>query len=361
MCLHIFSPGKRLELDYVAESITLEKGGSEETIEMLLSNHSGEDIDRIHLVYPRALPNFPDQPEGDQRIFQDLTSTWLDINSPYNRLYRSIGDLRIEHLEVSGFAVTASIRDLHSLAVVHPYRGWIRGHLKLTRYQPAQSLPLNDEEWAVLSRLGWAVITIHFESVIPPTEARWLRVFARGGRRPQNIHSFIEYWYRKLCGLLVDTFKIEGPIDLKERIVAYLRAADQFAPSALDYHMKATLPVVVEKVLTRGIEVANTETVVQDWRINIFWNRYRRIADPVPSGDIVASGPGHTVLLMDRKSVKCYQFKAGMRNKVATSLGRFVINISAEDIPLVVPALGWIGILLAIVGIVLAIISLMRH
>jgi hypothetical protein len=259
VCLHIFSPGKRLELDYVAESNTLVRGATEDLIELLVTNHSSEDIDRIHVVYPHALPDFSSRPASDDRTFEDLTATWLDPIDRRNRFYQSIGKLQVENPFGDEYLVSLSIRDLQSPAVTNPYKGSIRGDIELTRYHPANGLPLNDDEWAVLSSLDLAIITIHFRSSIRPNEARWLRILGRGGRLPQNSHPFLEYWYRKLCGLLVDTFKIEGPFDVKDYVIAHMRAADQYRPNALSDRMKVTLVSVVQKVLNQGMEAAGTE------------------------------------------------------------------------------------------------------
>jgi hypothetical protein len=360
VCLHIFSPGKRLELDYVAESIVFRRGGSEETIEMLVTNHSTEGIDRIHVVYPRALPRFPKDERGrNGRTFQDWTATWLDPNASPNLFYQSTGTMRVDNPSDDGYELKVSIEDPQNPSVQYPYAGWIRGNLKLTRYQ-LDDEPLNDQEWAILSRLGWAVITIHFESVIKPSEARWLRVFARGGPRAQNTHPFLEYWYRKLCGLLIDTFKIEGPVDLKERIILYLRAAAPIHLEGLDRKTQLVLPIVVEKVLRMGLQAPSTDTVVQDWRLFIFWRGYRRVNDPVPSGDIVAI-TGSQVTLMDFTRIKCYQFRAGVRSKQLTSQGRFLVSVSAEDIPVLVPALAWISVVISIFSAILAIMALIGH
>jgi len=255
------------------------------------------------------------------------------------------------------YEVEVRIRDSKETSHIVPYQGVVKGKQKLTRFEGKAGGALSDDEWRVLNVLGWAVITIHFDSPIEPNEPRWLRLLGRGGRLAQNKVSFLEHLYLKSTGMLVDRFDIVGPIDVKDRIVTHLRTAGQF-PASIP--LSRALSASTEKLLTEGIEAPMTETLVKDWRINIFWRGYRHISDPVLSGDVVA-GPGENwIQFGDGKTVRCFQYRAGVRSDVSTNSGRFVVSVRALDVPLLIPMLPWIGVALALLGIVLAIIPLRK-
>lgn len=357
VCIHIFSPGKRLELDYVAESKTLDRGEAEDIIELLITNHSPsrEDINRIHIVYPHGLPAFPKTAPRDQRTFEDITPTWIEPESNHNRMYRSNGGPRVTPNPGGGYLVSASIRDPKNPTQVISYDGVVRGDVELTRFQPENAAILNDEEWEVLSLLEWSIFTLHLQAPLHYEEARWLRVLGRGGTEPKNRRGVLKNWYYLLTDQLVDTFKIEGPLDVRDKLAADLRSVDEFYPNLLSNRMKLKLSDVIDKTLINGIEARGTETVIPDWRINILWNGYTRVPGPVASGDVTAAGVERLVVHSDGTKAPCHQFKAGAKNiNPPTAGGKFVIDITAICSPF--PGL---ALSLAIISLILTLLDLL--
>lgn len=357
VCIHIFSPGKRLELDYVAESKTLDRGEAEDIIELLITNHSPsrEDINRIHIVYPHGLPAFPKPAPRDRRTFEDITPTWIEPESNYNRMYRSNGGPRVTPNPGGGYLVSASIRDPKNPTQVISYDGVVRGDVELTRFQPENAASLNDEEWEVLSLLEWSIFTLHLQAPLHYEEARWLRVLGRGGTEPKNRRGVLKNWYYLLTDQLVDTFKIEGPLDVRDKLAADLRSVDEFYPNLLSNRMKLKLSDVIDKTLINGIEARGTETVIPDWRINILWNGYTRVPGPVASGDVTAAGVERLVVHSDGTKAPCHQFKAGAKNiNPPTAGGKFVIDITAICSPF--PGL---ALSLAIISLILTLLDLL--
>src|ERR1041384_8026716 len=88
MCMFLFSPRAELHLDYVAEAINLENGRTIDLTDILLTCHSREPVDRIHIIYPHAVPVGKHGKKAKPQ-FEDLTKTWMDHESPYNRYYRT--------------------------------------------------------------------------------------------------------------------------------------------------------------------------------------------------------------------------------------------------------------------------------
>lgn len=368
VCLYIFSPGATLELEYVAETKTLEAGGSNDLFDILVTNKAtkgpnGEHIpaptiDRIHVVYPHPL-RFPRVVSAEQRDalpFKDRTFTWLNKDAIENRLYRSNDGPATAQDPDGGLLVKTSIRDPSDLKTVLQYKGFVRGTVTLTRFHPQGSDPLNDEEWGVLTLLGWSVITLHFTSPIHSEEARWLRVSGYGGIELHNSRSAWSSWYHRWADQVEDSFKVYGPLDIRDKFTLDLLSADEFHPGVIDNEKKLTLSDVSTKVIQHGLGSVGTITNVRDWRINVFWNDYTSVPSPIASGDIITDSIEHIIYHSDGTSAPCHQFKGGDKNKEPTAGGKFGITIVAVDsapVPLVV-----LGVLLSVVSLVVSVLAL---
>lgn len=125
MCLHFFAPGRELHIDYASESVSLIKGGNEFVLDVLLTNHSANEIDRIHIVYPHGI-SYSGEPRGASvpSYLEDITSTWLEKESPYNRFYATDQiPFDIEEAPGGTLRITLSITDPKNIAKKLPYVG----------------------------------------------------------------------------------------------------------------------------------------------------------------------------------------------------------------------------------------------
>jgi hypothetical protein len=88
MCICVFSPGRTLQVDYAAESIRLSKGGRIDVLDILVTNHSQDPVDRVHIIYPQPL--LGTERQGPPSI-SDITNTFLENQSEFNDFYKSDG------------------------------------------------------------------------------------------------------------------------------------------------------------------------------------------------------------------------------------------------------------------------------
>jgi hypothetical protein len=284
----------------------------------------------------------------------DQTNTWCVKDHTYNRFYDNI---MLEEIDDS-LRITVRIAD--PTHTVQPYQGWYRGRQVFTPYQVTPNDRLNPTEWQLLSHLNWAVGTLTFSRAIVANEARWLRLVGYSGCLAHNRRGPVDHWARKLGGILVDNFEIAGPRDVRYRLLRDLRRGFEQQPPHPEL-TNATVLALREALLTNGIERPGTETVIEDWRINLFEKRYRQLEQPDFEGDIVPSAPLRQVVALERggRPLEVFQWKAGRKNvprQVAD--GMFQVRLAAHDIPLITVISGPVGLILSVLGIVLALVSL---
>jgi len=353
MCLYLFAPKKKIEIEFAAESVNLLDGGSEAIFDILVRNHSKSLLDRIHIVYPHPIPStrYDRSP-----YFQDITATWLIKDSNYNRFYQS----EERHLEISsreGFdVVTVDAPDPQNVLEQLPYSGLISGKHYLTPFELAEGQMLTTDQWKILSELGWSVWTVKFEIPIEADSSRWLRFRAWSGINRRNDLPRLERLLKKHGGVLVDYYEITGPIDMRYRMVSALMTAQTVLGSSQGYeHLRLELHTL-HQLLLMPIVDDHTNTVISDWRLNVFAPHYHYIDNLTAEGDITACGPGKNQLRdSSGRSVTCYQWKAGVRNIDPQSHGgRFQIFMHAHDVPNFTIALPWISLMIGFLGLIIS-------
>lgn len=342
MCLHVFSPGRRIHIDYAAESIVLSGGGSQDIFDLLITNHSDEVSERVHFIYPHGIP----LPSAGAPSFADLTESWLQEESPYNRFYDH--DPKLDRKEGTGYTeLKLTMTDPRDITQPLGYRGFIRGRQALSAFAVTDKEPLTTDEWRILGALGWSAFTLTFDDPLIPREARWLRLEGRTGLIPGNRYHWLEYWLRKLGRLLTHTFEIAGPVDVCHRVISWLQAGAAYSgKTRAEQFSILTLHSLQEKLLVRALLAPGTETFVRDWRINAFPRSYRHCDEPTYWGDVRPCG-GLLNQICDRsgKSEDCYQWKAGERNVPSqTDRGTFGARIRAHDIPAIVLMAPWLAL-----------------
>ena len=349
MCVYLYSPGRKLQIDYAAESVSLVNGASNSLFDLLVTNHSAEAIDRIHIVYPhsRRSTGLMDRSRGTN--LEDITGTWLQRSSDYNRFYQE-DELRRKRFPERTL-VAIKIPDPANIAKDLSYEGYVSGPQYLTSFEDEEGGRLEEHEAKILSALGWSVFTLRFDNPIEPNQPRWLRLSGRSGVILRNRRLLVDHWIRKMLGMLTHYFEIAGPNDLRHRIISALRAAGatQQSTLAMEFSMQR-LDSLERKLLSSGIEKPGTETVINDWRLNVFKRKYRRIDEPNASGDIKRLGPGYNPIRSRSGEVQmCYQWKAGDQNiKPRDNDGHFVVRLTAYDIPGLVIILPWVSLFLSL-------------
>jgi hypothetical protein len=161
----------------------------------------------------------------------------------------------------------------------------------------------------------------------------------------------IEYWPKKLCGLVCHTFEIAGPRDVRHRIISALQAAGTVSQGNASYgDYREELLDLQQKLLRQGIEAPDTITDVKDWRINVFTDYYRKVDEPTFWGDIKpAGGLSNPLMDKDHNVDKVLQWKGGDAFVPPQHKGFFGARIRCHDIPLITPVLPWIALGLVLV------------
>jgi len=237
------------------------------------------------------------------------------------------------------------------------YQGKIRGPQKICPYEASDGEQLDEDEWNILSDLGWSVFSILFSAPIAPQEARWLRLRGKTGVHPGNCSFFLERWVRTLCREMTDTYEIAGPIDVRHRIIEWLKPGGTYtqgklSAKALSFSL-LKLQSLQDKLLNKGMSAPNTETIIRDWRINVFGPTYRRSDTPIAWGDIQPCGGLYNrISARTGKVEECFQWKAGQVNvKPQIAGGMFGARIVAHKIPWFVLLVPWIALFLSLISL----------
>jgi len=355
--MHLFCPGRKLQIDYASESITLVGNGSEDRLDILVTNHSTSPVDRIHVLYPHPVPT-------KWGLFSevggllDATETWVNPTLHINRFFRE-GEL-LTHLEPNAGEFTEpsgrnAISQYFAVLLCNPfkvhekiaYRGWILPGSYITTFQLTdERSKLTKSEWKLLRKLGWSIFTVHFAHPILPQEPRWMRLRGINGMVKNSAILPLERSLRKMIGIHSDTHEIAGPIDLVYRLDEHLSTA-AFVTGVTQYSL---LPLKVadlhDRVIKRGIKAENTETVYKDYRINIFPKNHRIVHEPSFWGDILPVGALINSLKTNSGGAEtAIQWKAGLGNiESFSNNGMFYTRIRTSDIPTVIYALPWLAL-----------------
>lgn len=348
MCIHLFAPGTKLQIDYAAESLVVSSGACSGVFDILVTNHSATAVDRIHIVYPHATPA-DNIGTGESASFRDLTDTWLDSRSPLNQYYQTPStQLAIKHVDGDAELTVRSVNP-NDLRTWLDYSGHITGPHSLLPYELCDGDQLDQDEWKILNMLGWSVITLKFQSPMLPSTPRWLRLAGRSGVMPQNRRPRLDRWIKVACGILADTFEIIGPLDVEYRIVSFLRAASTWnGDTPVVRYSSLKLQSLQEKLINRGIGAPGTETIIQDWRLNVFGRNYRYIDEPIAWGDLRPCGNLYNALPpnVQGQTESAFQWKGGTRNVPEPGFGGFFsARLRAHVVPSWVLFVPWIGLL----------------
>jgi hypothetical protein len=91
MCFHVFSSHSNLTIEFLSETILLDKfGGSGITVDLLVRNDGPKNIGKILIAYPNNfmyLPHGKEKKIVQQGTIADLSWTFSKKDDPHNRYY----------------------------------------------------------------------------------------------------------------------------------------------------------------------------------------------------------------------------------------------------------------------------------
>lgn len=362
MCLYVFTPGKELQVTFASETIVLVEGGSQVVLDLFVTNLSDDFLNCLHIVYPRGIQL--NRRSKTNPTIRDITYTWLIEKSLYNRFYYTGGWFLKRKSGVGLCEITIGMPSLKEHTKFKTYEGVIRGDQKLGLFEFTTSQLFTDNVWEYLANLeppGWSVFTIKFKKGIEPRETRVLRLEVIAEIFPNNQYSVVEHRIRKILGLLSHRFAIEGPENVRFHFINSLKSPSTMDEASPYSSLILELQSFQSKMITGGLEAPGTNTIINDWRLNVLAWKYRRIDEPIYEGDIQVVGNLYNKL-DDPPSFRpqmVFQWKAGKYNvEQPKNQGFFIVRICAHDIPLITILLPWISLGVGILSILLFLLSL---
>lgn len=366
MCVYLFAPRKKLQVDYASETITLFKdGNSTHCLDLLVTNKSPGSIDEIYAVFPHSIPakkiNTTEEYELDG-TFAEETFSFAQSHHKNNVLYK-IGGRSITAGRSRGGVqpLTVSLPNPLNPAQNIEYIGDFRGNAVITPW------PLDELRWEVLTMHGFSIFKIGYpEAPLEQDKPRWIRISARGKTPWINRMPRIERLVRIIASRLFYQFEINGPTDVRLRLIEVLQSAQVEQVNSQDSAESAAIGaalISLENALERELDMScsnGTEVDFPNWHLHIFPGTVGRLTRVTSIGDVFPAGPSPNLVMLSSGRNYVYEWKGGAFNcpqrggqPVMQRDGGFSISLEAKPWSGIVILVPYISLTLAIIGLAL--------
>lgn len=318
MCFFIYAPKSTIELEYVNEHIKiLPNGSSQIQAEIFLKNCSNAPINKVMILYPNRFIKKWRQDEflysdPSQDRIKDLTPDFKRPNDKCNNHYN-----KVPNKFINWNSPTVSIKEPDPLKIdeFNPpnlvHEGIVSDDNKIEVFEDDV---FDYNETKIIDECRFAHITINCIPPITPSTTYAFKIFFN-----PMISTIIDYrGYKNLLDRIKVKplyYRINSPIDVVQSFKTGLSAFSDSIPQRPHFDKKIyeqAIKSIKEKVITNGIEAADTETLITDWRISI---SFADGVDPVEiseSGQIFRLRPFPDLFVSDEnKAVKIYQYYTG--------------------------------------------------
>ncbi len=257
-------------------------------------------------------------------------------------------------IENDKMSITIKQPNPNSPAELIPYAGYIAGinHIELRG-------DLTRNSWKILTELGFSLYTCTLATPMLHNEARWFRWYVHPYKVSLSRRSSIMWLTDWLLNRLTSLYQILGPGKVKHQLLTSLATYVEQAVlegTAVEYSTAAEAQSLLRTIRS---ELNDSEVNIRDWRLHLFPGIFRDLDRVITDGDLRVCGslPNYIVDPLDRfPSELCYQWKAGEEyicSKTRLDPASFDINFSATMPNRFVRIIPWIGLFLALLGIVL--------
>ena len=346
MCFYIWASGTALEVSFAAEAIYLRANASYELrVDLLVKNCGADQVDRLHLIYPRSF-NLSSLPfdEGLRAGFADETVSLGDRSSPSNRFFDPVYNVQRDGEDTQTTELTFSFLEPDASGKVKPqtivYSGSLRGDSQLV----AQNL--SPEENAVLAADGvdCSLLEYCLEAAIAPGESRWLRFRGKVRRVTDAGYSTrLTNALNLVVGRRESHYTIRGPIAVRDIL---LQKLEGFIRTTDDRIAKATAEALLGALLA---DLQSASTLHKDWRIHIFPGRFRSLSSMVWQGNVTAP-------LRDSvaEGIELYSSKTGSHHALYGQVpGDFIVAFKVQQPAFFLKGLAIIAVVLGLAALVL--------
>lgn len=353
MCIHLFSPGIELHVDFASETVVFEGGRRRSVFDLLLTNHSRLPIRQLHVILPHVISLHD---KKGQSYFREVTSSLARPEDPLNRFYVGPVSLAVSEHPLG-----------HQITLTRPapdgdkrYVGLaLRDQTSIFPFRLNSGYSMTEIGWALLSQpeIGFSPLTVELTVPMESGIARWFRFEAATQLEPQNRYSSFERFLRRYAGILRDRFDIAGPENVRRRTTSTL---GEMRPPEGPPVLESELRTLKAALFDGALKATGTRTVVQEWHLNAFFRGYRMVEEPTYRGSLLPVG-GLLNHLAASSSLglgieEVYQWVGGRRIGQNDD-GLFDVRFFAHDIPVFALVSPYVALIVGLVGILLALLK----
>jgi len=346
-CVFVFARNRKVQLEYVAESILLAPDGRiESSTDLLVTNKSPQPITKLELLYPHAYPviNQDGRPTMLGEL-DDATHLFLRPRDSLNALYNLAGNrMSVESDGDPDPILRVYQPDPSCPSRMLDYQGRVVVPAGLTTAE------LSPMQFSILEALGWSIFEWDLRKPLECNDRRWLRLHTRPLASAVNRRTAWRRFLRMISGRLRYSYEIFSPADVLYRFDVALSSLVHILEPR-DY-IQAKLLRAATGLRQEWIEPAlaeGTETHICDWRIHVFPRRLGRLAHADRAGDVVQAGGIPNFVRIGPREVIVYEWKAGKVNvPEQRHNGKFTISIEASYDPAYLAWLRWIPLPIAV-------------
>jgi hypothetical protein len=374
MCVHVYSPGKTIQLDYVVEQIFLKRRGTAEILlDVLITNKSEEVIDKVFILFPHrmykiSIKNKSDIVRSSTGKCEDITESYLDHNSIFNTIYKLPGSEIIHSADENKMSLNIKIPNPSNPVDELIYEGEIVGVSELQNYDFKESM-----HEKILNDLNLSILINEFKTPLLKNRPRWVRWRITADQFSKDQLTGFQFVIRSLFDEIKLRYDIIGPFDVKARFIKKIGCFQKICSYDENPKRKKIAMFVsqlMQEISKPGFDNDNTVTLYPDWRITLFSNKFE-LDNIFKEGDIQVSGTSpspnyieNDLIYSKRKRRKHYyrgdtffQWKSGERNiGIQNYNGEFSIGFVAKHISTFKRLLPMIALLVSLLGITLTII-----
>ncbi|MBI5694409.1 MAG: hypothetical protein HZC51_01545 [Nitrospirae bacterium] len=385
MCFYVYAQNTTIKLDYVSETITLNKDGSSDVeIDLLVTNKSDAPVDCLSIIYPnkfarvRHVVNDNNEKSIDtvrDGIIEDKSHIIPLTTHRENRSYRLPGSKILEEAPDDTVAYFEVPEGATPICVVQAdpnnpmrsikYYGVLHGGSEL-------DIDMDNYdcyEWKALLWLNNSALKCKLEKPLMKNIPRWFRWHFKARRSILNVPSVfsVSYIVKKYTNLFPYNYEICGPFDVIHRLrsglnAALMRLEEDSELSGADFNLINGKMIATKSLIEKifgGDDTAESlsSTIITEWRTHLFPDVLERITDIVQTGYVLPSGGFPNYIHDMGKSIPCYEWKTGPKilNDNALNVHRnheeddtylFKISFQAKYLRLFPVVIPWISLII---------------
>jgi len=343
MCLFIYSPSREIKLEYISEAISLDHHGAVYiTTDLLVTNKSSEPINSLNILIPQKIKDY-----------EDITSTYNDSNSPYNKINyeEELGRIVCEQDPSGTFTnVTVYMPNPGKSELDLSYFGHMSGDSTVNYHSILTDDPVSRY---IIDQLKMSLFQCNLSIPLEKNKPRWFRWNFSTPHGSRSKRSFCKYFIDTLLDNCEYYFEISGPDIVKNN---FFELMCNFQRESNEGELVPSCQTLIREIWHNGLAKLGTKTIINDWRINLYPNQLFPLDIISEKGSLKTTGP--SIAKFEGKNIIVYKWKSGKFNiPEVEQPSSFKIIYSAKYSPWFIKTVPYLGVLLGLLGLIFALIQ----